>query len=333
MAIIQRPEAVGDIQDILNKLGYDTGTVDGMWGDNTSAGFNHFVHDVQAHVFNGQPDEQDGLYGARTHAEVVARIDEMYGDRLSAEEQARLTAALGVMIEKVDPNGNPHPLGRPLINRLHQPQPLEDFESHIKPSAGPGPDVAADAPEAPSVLAEDTPPIVPGAEIAVAQDGRTAPAMAAAGMVDEAPVIAEPTPEELLDSMAAIEARQMDIMRYDFLGNDPDAGPSDERAQARVVNMRDPENFDRMRDLMQERGNPEAVALLDEFKTLEEQRQALHTVYESVAPAIEMETPAVTPEGLVDMGPAFDAAASLTGNPAVVPLQENGPIPLRQNNP
>lgn len=152
MAVIQRPEAVGDIQEILQKIGYETGGRDGVWGRDTSAGFNHFVHDVQAHVFPDQPDQRDGLYGARTHEAVQGQLEQMYGDRLSAEEIQRLTAALGEMTVKVDPNGNPAELGRPLINRLHTPTPLADFESKITPRPA---EVVAEPEAAPEVTVEE----------------------------------------------------------------------------------------------------------------------------------------------------------------------------------
>lgn len=133
MAIIQRPEAVSTIQEILNKAGYNTGGVDGMWGRNTSAGFNHFVRDVQAHLFPDDAGEQDGLYGNNTHAALREHIQTMYADTLSAEDMERLVGALDQMVERVDPNGAPSELGRPLINRLHAPSDLPEFESRITP--------------------------------------------------------------------------------------------------------------------------------------------------------------------------------------------------------
>lgn len=134
MATIQRPDDVRTIQETLSKLGYDTGAADGMWGRDTSAGFNHFVRDVQQYAFPGEDGEQDGLYGARTHEQLQAHIQEMYGDRLSADEMSALTAALGHMIEPVDARGRPDPDGTPLINHLHRPAPLADFESKITPA-------------------------------------------------------------------------------------------------------------------------------------------------------------------------------------------------------
>lgn len=321
MAVIQRPEAVGDIQEILNKLGYDTGTVDGMWGRDTSAGFNHFVRDVQSHVFPGQPDQLDGLYGENTHKQLVEHIEDMYGDRLSAEERTRLTAALAAMTEKVDPNGNPHPLGRSVINRVHQPAPLEDFESHITPR------VTESAPTVDSTPITMVAPETDSDDIAVETntdtpvDVRAVTALPEQPAADAVPEVPAVTAEALLNGMADIEARQTVLMHHNFLGSDPAEGVTDARAQARVVNMRDPENFDKMRELMLERGDSAAVAMLDEFKTLEQSRQRMQTDYEAMVPAIEMETPAATPEGVVDMGQAFDAAASLTGNPAVIPEQ------------
>lgn len=164
---IQRPEDVSAIQETLNKLGYDTGSVDGMWGKNTSAGFNEFVHDIQTHMFPDDPAQQDGLYGPRTQAELEAHIQEMYGDKLSPEEMRALTVALGHMVEPVDAQGRPDPNGTPLINRLHRPQEVgDDFVSKITPApvAAPAPVVDATGPDmAPAPGGEDA-PVIGGAE-------------------------------------------------------------------------------------------------------------------------------------------------------------------------
>ncbi|MBU0799436.1 MAG: hypothetical protein KKA05_00390 [Alphaproteobacteria bacterium] len=192
MAGIQRPEAVQTIQEILNKAGYDTGTVDGMWGRDTSAGFNHFVRDVQAHMFPDQPGEQDGLYGDNTHEALSAQIATMYGANLSAEDMARLTAALGQMVERVDPNGQPSELGRPLINRLHTPTPLAGFESKITPP------VIEAAPEAEP---EATPDVTPEPEVETAPEAEAVPEVTPE---PEAEAVPEVTPEP--ESVAPIEA-------------------------------------------------------------------------------------------------------------------------------
>jgi hypothetical protein len=133
MAIIKRPEAVKTIQEMLDKLGYDAGNPDGVWGTDTSRGFNYFVHDIQSYMFADKPEERDGLYGGHTNDALKARIAQMYGDRLSADDIARLTGALDQMVEKTDAHGRPDPNGHLLIDRLHRPAELTGFESRITP--------------------------------------------------------------------------------------------------------------------------------------------------------------------------------------------------------
>lgn len=211
MAVIQRPEAVGDIQEILDKLGYETGDADGMWGKDTSAGFNHFVHDVQGHVFADQPEQRDGLYGARTHEAVQGQLEQMYGDRLSAEEIQRLSTALGQMTERVDPNGNPAELGRPLINRLHTPTPLADFESKITPRPA---EVVAEPVTAPEVVVEE-PVVAQPLPVLTQTEPETQPEYEEV-VVNGQPVIAmpqaEPQPVQPIEAAFAVGLSDADIV-------------------------------------------------------------------------------------------------------------------------
>jgi peptidoglycan hydrolase-like protein with peptidoglycan-binding domain len=312
MAVIQRPEAVGNIQEILNKLGYDSGDVDGMWGKDTSAGFNHFVHDVQAHVFADKPEERDGFYGAKTHEALKAQVAGMYGDRLTADEIQRLTDSLAQMTEKVGPDGKPHPLGRPVVDRLHTPQPLATFESKITPRA---------AESAPVSVPEEAP-----AEISVEAETSLPEVLPVEDVVS--PVATPKTPEEMLDAMADIETRQAELLRVSFFGTDPEGGASDERVNARVENMRDPEKFEKLRTHLVETGNTQGVAALDEFKALEEERRGLQSGYEAAVPAADVtEATPLTPDQRINE--AFAAASAVPVDPELQAALERKAAEMR----